>query len=124
MPLSDSMKKLVNRVNKNMNDARYKLDPYLNIRRINSPYNIDTLWGLFYATGDERILNTIQDYIIWKSKSLSDTEIDMTSLMALSSLQANATHHPLVRLTLRKTLQSASVQKKLFLLQNFADIQK
>ena len=122
MPLSVSMKKITERVNQNVENARYKLDPYLNIKKIQTPANIDTLWGLFYATGDSRIPTVIQDYIIWKSNSLSDTEIDITSLVALSSLQTNASNHPLARLALTRTFQSVSVQRKLSLLQNFAAI--
>ncbi|MBR6412120.1 MAG: hypothetical protein IKS41_03035 [Alphaproteobacteria bacterium] len=122
MPLSVSMKKLTERVNKNMADAGYRLKPYLNMRQIKTPENLDTLWGLFYATGDARIPETIQNYIIEKCQNLSEAEIDMTSLMALSSLQENAKYHPLARLALRRTLQSASVQRKLSLIQNFSEI--
>ena len=119
MPLSNSMKQLVERVNRNMRSTRYKVDPYLDIQQIKTPLNIDTLWGLFYATGDTRIPNAIQNYIVYKSQSLSDTEVDMTSLMALSSLQANAQNHPLAKLALHRTLESASVQRKLSLIQDF-----
>ena len=124
MPLSASMKKLVERVNKNMRNARYKLDSYLDIRQITTPPNIDTLWGLFYATGDARIPTAIQNYIVWKSQSLSDTEVDMTSLLALSSLQTNAAHHPLAKLAFNRTIQSPSVQHKLSLLQGFDQLSK
>ena len=122
MPLSDSMQKLARRVDENMKKANYKLDLYLNVRQIKTPFDIDTLWGLFYATGDARIPNAIQNYIIWKSKTLSDTEVDMTSLMALSSLQGNASNHPLAQLALKRTLQSSSVQRKLAILQNFTEL--
>ena len=37
MPLSVSMKKLTERVNKNMADAGYRLKPYLNMRQIKTP---------------------------------------------------------------------------------------
>jgi len=119
MPLSPVMKALVDHVDVQTRQARYDIGVYLDVRQIHEPKNIDTLWGLFYATGNGKILETIRNYIIWQCQTRPDTEINVTSLMAMSSLQANAANHPLVRMAWYQVLQTPSVQRKLALLQNF-----
>ena len=112
MNLSEKMRKTIQNAEKSVSFTRGNIDMYANPDEIWEPANLDTLWAMFFATGNEKIPESIRVFIEKeKKRSEQDHVINVTAMAAEWSLNALAKEHPIIHKSADK-LNSVRRQKK------------